>query len=148
MKRYIRNAISDINDEHWQAKEEIAKDLSTPVEVLRHMATYPDSCVKCEIAKNPNAPLDLLEQLSEDGDEVVRWGVTQNPNTSVDLLAQLAEDVNWEVVEGVTENPNTPDGVLLRIKERLDNWAERLGINYYPSRYERKARSNIMERLH
>ena len=142
MKRYIKSAISSLLDEHWQAKEEIASNPNTDIEVLRLLATDTDSVVKMDVASNPNTPVDLLPTLATDEDEIVRWGVTQNPNVPIELLHQLCEDANWEVVEGVTENDKVPTDILRNILSRLD-----FNNRKYWNRYQRNAYKNAIDRL-
>ena len=134
MKRYIRSAIVDIHDEHWQTLEDIARDPDTSVDVLIDLANGSDSIVKMTVAENPNTPIDILEMLSSDEDEIVRWGVTQNPNVSVELLQKLGNDENWEVVEGVAMNEKTSIDTLKAIMRRLD-----VNESFSWNRYQRNA---------
>ena len=61
--------------------------------------------VRAKVARNPSTPIDVLTELAKDSDIVVRRRVACNPNTPIDVLTELAKDSDWCVRRNVARNP-------------------------------------------
>jgi len=72
---------------------------------------------KIKLAKNPSTPVDLLRELAKDEDEDVRGQVAANPNTPMDALRDLAQDEKWLVRYCVAENPKASSKILVMLFE-------------------------------
>jgi len=71
-----------------------------------------DSRDKVTIAKDPSTPPNILEQLSDDENWMVRSGVAMNPSASPEVLEKLAHSKQRNIRYRVSENPSTPQEVL------------------------------------
>jgi 3-methyladenine DNA glycosylase AlkC len=65
-------------------RHEIARNPSTPADVLVRLATDKNKYVRMCVAANPSTPVDVLAQLAADENKWVRWYVANNPQTAVD----------------------------------------------------------------
>ena len=105
----------------------VARNSSTPVDVLRHLAEPEVSRgegrvdmgppVRAGVAANAAVPQDLLNTLATDDDPRVRAAAAGNPEIPFDLLARLAEDRSEEVLAGVARNWNAPPDLLARLAD-------------------------------
>ena len=100
--------------------EDIAKNPSTPVDVLRTLASDENEYVRGGVARNPSTPVDLLTIQASDARSYVRGGVARNPSTPVSLLTILASDADMRVRRGATENPSTPADSLRTLASDAD----------------------------
>jgi hypothetical protein len=76
---------------------EVARNASTPSELLARLAKDEDREVRCSVARNAGTPSELLAHLAKDEDREVRCGAAGNASTPPELLARLAKDEDREV---------------------------------------------------
>lgn len=119
MKRYIRSDTTDLHDENWDSKFDIAQNPNTSSRVLARLATDPDNYVRYTVAVNPNTPVDILRKFVEQNDLFAMAGVANNLNTPIDLLRTLAHSDYEPVRIAVAENPNVPLDCLYILSEDL-----------------------------
>ena len=97
--------------------------------------------VRNNIAKNPSTPEDLLTYLSMDRIMDVRVTAAQNPRTPAEALArnellegkildELSGHWSWMVRVAVAENPNTTAETLKRLAEDLDQSVQKAAKNW------------------
>ena len=116
------------NDVMSSSSRSAASDPSTPIDLLRKLASDENEYIRRGAAENPSTPADLLRELADDKNIWVRWGVAQNPSTPVDLLTLLASDAKIEVRKGVAKNPFTPVDLLDKLAHDLLASDEDAGI--------------------
>ena len=116
------------NDVMSSSSRSAASDPSTPIDLLRKLASDENEYIRRGAAENPSTPADLLRELADDKNMWVRWGVAQNPSTPVDLLTLLASDAKIEVRKGVAKNPFTPVDLLDKLAHDLLASDEDAGI--------------------
>ena len=78
MKRWIRCSRSDADER--RKREKLAKNPSTPPEVLAKLANDKGKYVRQEVAKNPSTPPEVLAKLANDEVKFIRDEVRDNPN--------------------------------------------------------------------
>jgi Leucine rich repeat variant len=107
------------------AKISIARDLQTPIEILKKLAQDPNEDVRCAVASNRNLPLDTLLKLADDPSRNVKLQlVTQRFNRSipVEILVKLASDPHEMVRKEIASNPNTPPEILAQFADDTSDW--------------------------
>ena len=88
-----------------------ASDPSTSPERLAELAAQ-DIKLSRAVAKNSTTPPDILKTLGESGDEATRKSIAGNPNSPTDTLTRLATQFPEEVIQNpvfdllLLENPN------------------------------------------
>jgi hypothetical protein len=117
-----------------ETRKWIAKDPSTPVDILVQLSQDEDWRVRNRVAENRNAPAEALSILShylieDKGDDTREW-VAGNTNTPVDVLVLLSQDEDWRVRRYVSSNCNTPIDTLVRLSRDESRWVrERVAEN-------------------
>ena len=78
----------------------IAKNPSTPIDVLKALAQKKDEVVRSDVASNPSTPQGGLKALGKDrsDDEIYSGGI--NPKCNVDLINILLGEQIWIEVLG------------------------------------------------
>ena len=119
--------------------ENIAKNPSTPIKVLRTLANDADYWMRKYIAENPNAPADILKSFAdfEDGDNGVHSLVAKHPNTPTKVLKLYLYSPKdpwkhgyYNIRESVADNPNAPKEILKSLaKEQNIRIRFRVAIN-------------------
>ena len=93
----------------------LARDPSTPPEILTLLAQDKDIHVRHEVARNSSAPPELLAQLAQDENMWVRWRVVKNLKCPPEILLQLIEDsvkgVQAGAIETIMERSDIPDHI-------------------------------------
>ena len=88
-----------------------AKDPGTPAEVLTKLARE-DVSLSRLVARNPSTPIDMLRELGSSKDTTTRKWVTTNPNTPANVLVSLATQFPIQLLDNpvfdflLLENPN------------------------------------------
>ena len=95
---------------------QLARNISTPVDTLKQLATDEESIVRQYVANNPSTPGGVLKQLADKGGWTRYW-VALNPSTPVDCLKQLAVCNDPSIRWCVALNPSTPGDVLAQLAE-------------------------------
>jgi len=72
-------------------KGELAKNPSTPVDLLLELATDDYWGIRRDVAENPSTPLDILRALAKDPSDWVRYCVAKNPKASSKILIMMFE---------------------------------------------------------
>ena len=116
----------------------LAKNQSTPADVLVALAESEDNFVAGNAISHPNMPVEVLVEIATGNNIAIIGSVAGNPNTPVDILLQIAArrdlisianiDKPWddsrfhlmEILGGLADNPNTPANVLQQIATRPD----------------------------
>jgi len=62
----------------YEDKWHIARNPSTPIELLEYLSKDEDIFVSANVADNPNTPIELLEKLSKDKSRLVRHYAVKN----------------------------------------------------------------------
>ncbi len=113
----------------------VAQNAHIPVETIRKLASEQGAeGTQVFLARNLSTPSDVLESLSKDKWEKVRISVATHPNTPPTVLKDLANDTDRDVVqtaawvikeqqekytaEGVRKNPKTPTHVLEKLAKK------------------------------
>ena len=102
--------------EDVSVRRAMAKDLSTPPEVLAKLTDDLDIWVAYEAASNPSTPVETLTLLAQDNDREFRLSVASNPSAPPEVLTLLAEDA-WAFRKAVAKNPSTPPKLLAKLAE-------------------------------
>ena len=76
--------------------------------MLTELAKDSDCDFRVSVARNPSTPVDVLAELANDINWYVRCFVAENPNTPVDVLSELAKDSDYIVRRNAARNPNMP----------------------------------------
>jgi hypothetical protein len=63
---------------------QLARNPSTPVDVLRQLAMDTDRSVRERVVNNVSTPEDILAQLATDTDSWIRWRVALHPSLPLD----------------------------------------------------------------
>ncbi len=95
----------------------LASNISTPAEILSHLANHKYSYIRQTAAKNSRTPIDALVQLASDHDDYVRVHVADNPNTPRDTLLYLLNDKEFDVRWRGPKNPNLTSDVLITLAD-------------------------------
>ena len=106
------NLIGSLKDD---LREILAKDDSTPPEILRALASDVSSSVRAAVASNPKTPPEALAKLASDKDRWVRLAVASNPSAPPDALERLASDEDEKVRNAALNNPNCPPRIHARV---------------------------------
>jgi len=108
-------------DEDWMVRQGVAGHRNTPAEALdrlSHCLIEDQADGTLErVASNHNTPAEALVRLSQDENEQVRYYVVWNPNTPIDTLVQLSQDKSEFVRRKVARNPRTPIDTLVRLSQ-------------------------------
>jgi len=107
----------DIKNMNYDEKYDLAKNPTTPEDVLRELAKDDYWGIRAEVAHHPSTPVDLLRDLAKDKEGRVRWYVANNPNTPEDALRDLAKDEDGKVRQNVAENPKASSKMLVMLFE-------------------------------
>lgn len=74
------------------ANEWVARNKTSPVEILRELSRDPRVVVRTEVAMTRRISLDIQACLAADADSSVRNALANNAKVADEILAQLAED--------------------------------------------------------
>jgi len=99
----------------------LAKNPSTPIDVLRELAKDTTFAIRQQVAFNPNTPEDTLRYLENDNFNDVRAYVARNYNTPDDLLLKMAKDPAYEVKWSVAKNIKSSGKILVTLFEHEKN---------------------------
>lgn len=88
----------------------LAENPKAPEELLVHLSRRPD--LQASIAQNPSFPKEALTALAPREDPHVRSAVAGNPSCPPEILETLAKDPNPWVRQGVAKNPSAPLDLL------------------------------------
>ena len=124
MKRYIRSAVVNLNDESANNLAMIAWDIDTPSEILEQISKCKnaDISVKRALAYNPNTPIDILvryanqvlkQTLQLDVGTCLNLG--RNPSLPEKYMEKFAAHKNSYVRVAVAANPNAPMHILEKL---------------------------------
>ena len=146
MKLYIRAAISEINNESDEDRQDIALNPNTPVEVLEQLSDDKSTAVRICLLCNPALPDYLIDKLLSTDDiilleqvavcmsappkiltilgdhwrNLIRSRVAWNPYTPASVLRKLSDDDNIGVRANVAGNKNTPTDILEKLSVDSD----------------------------
>lgn len=128
MKKYVFADILDINDEPDDTRRDLADESANSRELTR-LAEDPNSGVRIRVARNPSTPPEILAKLAEDPYVYVVTAVAQNPNTPSDVLYSMAANSPKLVQSYIALNPNCPENIMQmfiddNIEVVLENLAE------------------------
>jgi|GEM_PF-2430935 len=121
--RYSDYSRSDVvSREYNRIIKNIAKNPSTPIELLSLLANDADYWMRRYISENPNAPGKILKSFAdfEDRDNGVYSLVAKHPNTPREVLESFisiskdpwGRSYDDGVRESVADNPNAPSEIL------------------------------------
>ena len=99
-----------IQKDNYGMKSELAKNPSTPIDVLSKLAGDPD--ITDDVAQNPSIPVSWMKQFAHSKSWLVREGVARNTSVTPEILSELANDPSDDVRALVASNPKTPDEIL------------------------------------
>lgn len=114
MKRYISSAVNLIENESNKTKRQLAENPATSLRDLAKLSEDPDRSIVCEVAKNPSTPVDILRRLAQE-EEYVRIGVAQNPSIPENIADALAADPSISVRQYLSVNPSISAEALDRL---------------------------------
>ena len=89
------------------SKQAIAK-LSIHKNVLNYLYLNSNNDILWGLARNPSTPIEILSKLAKNEDVQIRRGVAENPSTPIDSLEILARDGEHFVRSGIAVNPKAP----------------------------------------
>ena len=96
-------------------REGVARNPSTPIELLSKLALDSDILVQMAVARNPNMPTDTFLSFHK-WPWQVEWlarAMVQNPNATAKFLKQRSEDTPVGIRYEVARHPNTPFETLM-----------------------------------
>ncbi|MCX5334492.1 MULTISPECIES: hypothetical protein [unclassified Streptomyces] len=98
---------TELIESHPDARFWVAHNKTVPLEILRVLASDPDSAVRHMVAMKRKLTADILEGLAADSDESVRLQVARHRRTPRSVLERLLAD-DWsevrELARGRIEN--------------------------------------------
>ena len=100
------NSTVVLSDDELKRLISIAKNPSTPRNILVELAKHKQDLIKSLAAGNPNLPENVLDELSTDDDTYVRLSVAFNPSTPRNTLVELAMDNDYWVRTYAQKNLN------------------------------------------
>ena len=113
MKRYIKSAVSNINSEDSDVKDELASDPNTSAFMLKQLALDDSRFIRKAVAENPSTPTEVLKLLVNDKYARVRYAVACNPNATAEILSALINDSDETIRNAITLSPNVTDSILM-----------------------------------
>ena len=126
MTKYIKAAISELSEEPYAIKQELA-NTSDSLDVLSVLAQDPDENIRIEVAMNPNISEALIRQLVSDSVWEVRCTIASRVDLPIDLLEQLSQDSMSSIRETIAENGATPESILRQLSSD-DAWGVRRAV--------------------
>ncbi|MCC2321358.1 variant leucine-rich repeat-containing protein [Cellulomonas xiejunii] len=99
---------------------QIARDETTPSEVLNALASHADRSVRFSLASRGGLPTQAQVRLAGDPLEEIRKAVAVNATTQPLLLTRLASDSSPEVRQEVAKNASTPPEVFTTLATDKD----------------------------
>jgi hypothetical protein len=75
---------------------------------------------KLVLARNPSSPFELLLELAQQGDPQVQYFLAQNPNLPPEGVISLAREESPAVLLQLAKNPKTPTATLMQLAQTLD----------------------------
>lgn len=153
MKRYIRAAtLEEKLNGSWEDRWDVARDPSTPAEILVKLSSDDERLIRSAVAKNTSTPSTTLAQLAKASDSGIRSSVAKNTSTPADILRQLAHDdlvgVRWTAIH----NNNIPHDAVEALAEDDDAGIrefarEKLGYVTRPSKPKRLSWPKLISQL-
>ena len=99
----------------------IAEHPHTRVGTLARLANGAHAdLLRHELAKNPSTPPEVLQRWFDSADYLVQWGLALNPKTPPGVMERLAQSPDRYARMNLTYNPATPDAVLERLARDPD----------------------------
>lgn len=93
MKRYIKSAVKDLSSEDTRTRSLIALQPNSP-RMFEELANDPDELVRFQVARNKSTPVEILEKLAKDPYKLVRDAVYLNPNTPKEVAREIDQTQN------------------------------------------------------
>ena len=126
MKRYIRSAIVNIEDESEDTRWGLAEDPNLRPDTLRKIASLLSDRspwgAYCAVIQNPNTPIDVLEMLAQrhSSDSQLLMEIVSSPNVTPELLRWIFDCCSPRsgvsgVIDCLAANPKTPSDILSKI---------------------------------
>ena len=137
MKRYIRSAVTDISEESWEVRYDIASDPDTSSDTLHSLAssvTEGRDPLLSAICGNPNVSFQTLSILyNRFPCTTVEVSLASHPDTPDDMLVRLSEydlrmalivagrtDISTDMLARLNEEYPDSKSIRLRLSERTD----------------------------
>jgi hypothetical protein len=98
------------DDKDWTIREKVAKNPSTPSEVLKKLSLDRYE-IRRKVASNPNTPADVLKKLANDDEAWIRYNVAENPSTPIDVLRKLADSYDFSSEDDLDDDAVDMDNV-------------------------------------
>ena len=124
-------------DECAVVRERLARNKSTPTDVLEKLVRDQDRQVQVALAGNPSTPEAALRRFAKSRLVYMRGNVAANKNLPSSVLTRLAGDDSVQVRFVVADNPSTPIAALARLTQDPD---ERVSDAAYRALRRRKGR--------
>lgn len=115
MKRYIKSAVSAVDSEDSDVKNELASDTKTDAYTLKQLALDDSRFIRRTVAENPSTPAEVLKLLVADKYVGVRYAVAKNPNATAEILSALVTDHDETIRNAITLSPNVTDDILMKL---------------------------------
>jgi hypothetical protein len=112
--------------------DDIARDSSTPPDVLAKLAKHEKWQVRAAVADNPSTPEDVLKDLAEDKEIFVQAITANNPNTPQDMILRFVDSNDFDIRAAVASNPAAPDSCTRTLSNDRD-WRVRAGVAKNPN---------------
>jgi hypothetical protein len=90
----------------WYEKLVLARNSSSPSELLLKLAQQGDPQVQYFLAQNPNLPPEGFIALALEESPAVRLQLAKNPNTPAQVLMQMARSLDTDVLNAIDQHPN------------------------------------------
>ena len=121
MKRYIRSAVGNINDEDFEVQREIAV---TTDDVENILQLYKNRNNHSDVARNPNTPVEILRELARETpasnngySTSVFDSLACNPNSPSDVLSEISHKCEWHTLGIIMKHPNVSYATLKLISK-------------------------------
>ncbi|MFD3843097.1 hypothetical protein ACFWWC_43820 [Streptomyces sp. NPDC058642] len=94
---------TEVIERYPDARRWVAHNKTVPLEILRALASDPDSAVRHTVAMKRKLTPDILEGMAADSDESVRLQVARHRRTPRSVLERLLVD-DWSAVRNLARS--------------------------------------------
>lgn len=120
---HMKELIKSIRSLSEEQKLILARDASTPVEVLYKLSKDHSERVRSCVLLNPSVSLEILLSRLRDQRVGVRAIIAAHSKTPTEILECLSEDNSLEVLSAVGRNELTPKEILVKLSK-----SEKFGV--------------------
>jgi len=121
IQKYVEIALSLFEHEELHKYSQIATNRSLTWEQIEKLSQHPKFYIRENIARNLSTPVSILLKLINDPESQVQYGTIFNPNIPLDVLKQRLDLTNLEIIKLGESNPSRfKEAVNLAISRHPD----------------------------